>query len=99
MKNGQFKLHLQPTHDEAFTELRLSGSVLTALPPCELRRWVRQLSSWGDAPVELVLPVDVGSVAWFELWADAFSKVPARHLEARFALERPHRQRRGGYVG
>lgn len=95
MKDGQFKLYLQPTHDGAFTRLRLSGSVVTALPPCELRRWLRQLASWGDAPVELVLPVDVGSVEWFELWSYAVSEVPARHLQVRFSLERPDPRRRG----
>lgn len=88
MKNGQFKLHLRPTHGGRFTRMRLSGSVVSALPPCELRRWFRQLSSWGDAPVELVLPADVSSVEWFELWSYAVSEVPARHLQVRFVLKR-----------
>ena len=95
MKKDQFKLYLQPLNDGSFTRLRLCGSVVTAIPPCELKRWVRQLSNWSGSPVELVLPVDVGTVAWFELWSYAVSEIPARHLEVRFALKRRPRQPRG----
>jgi hypothetical protein len=98
MKKNPFKLHLQPLNDGSFTRLRLCGSVVTAIPPCELRRWVRQLSSWSDSPVELVLPVDVGTVAWFELWSYAISDIPARHLQVRFTLRRRPQQRRGDDV-
>lgn len=91
----EFKLYLKPMEDGSLTRLRLCGSVVTALPPCELSRLVRQLSSWSDAPVELVLPVDVGTVAWFELWTYAISEIPARHLQVRFTLKR-RRQPRGG---
>ena len=96
MKNGQLKLHLLPTEDGSFTELRLAGSVVTALPPCELRRGFRQLASWNDGPVELVLPVDVGSVAWFELWSDAVSEIPAHHLQIRFAIEQVNKHHHVG---
>ncbi len=95
MNKDSFKLHLQPLRDGSFTRLRLSGSVVTAIPPCELRRWVRQLSSWSDSPVELVLPVDVGTVAWFELWSYAISEIPTRQLEIRFTIGRRPRQPRG----
>ncbi len=95
MNKDPFKLYLKPLSDGSFTKLRLSGSVVTALPPCELRRWFRQLYSWADAPVELVLPVDFGSVAWFELWTHAVSDVPAHHLQLRFALQRRRRQTGG----
>lgn len=93
MRRDQFKLRLQPEPDSSFTRLRLSGSVLTALPPCEMKRWIRQLSTWSDSPVALVLPVDVGSAEWFELWTYAITDIPARHLQVHFSLQRrPLRQ-------
>lgn len=93
MKTDQFKLQLRPIRDGAFTQFRLCGPVPTALPPCELRRFFRQLSSWTDSPVELVLPADVNTAEWLELWSYAVSETPARHLQVRFTLERGPRQR------
>ena len=98
MKHDAFKLHLKPIDDGSFTRLRLCGSVVTALPPCELRRLVRQLWNWTGEPVELVLPVDAGSVAWFELWTYAISEIPAHHLQVRFTLKRRRQPHGGGDV-
>jgi len=95
MKHDAFKLSLKPIDDGSFTQLRLCGSVVTALPAREIRRLVKQLWSYTGEPVELVLPVDVGTVAWFELWTYAISEIPAHHLQVRFTLER-RRQRSGG---
>jgi hypothetical protein len=94
MKTDRFKLRLRPTRDGVFTQLRLCGLVPTALPPCELSRLLRQLSSWTGAPVEIALPADVHTAEWFELWTYALSELPAHLLQVRFTLKR-RRQRRG----
>lgn len=99
MQAKPFRVYLQPERDGSLTSMRLFGSVVTALPPCEIRRWVRQLATWSDAPVELVLPVDVGTARWFELWTYAVSDIPARHLQLRFRIRRPHHNRGRHHVG
>jgi hypothetical protein len=94
MRKGQFRLHVRPLCDGAFTRLLLCGSVVTAIPPCELRKLSAQLAFWSGWPVELVLPVDVGTAAWFEWWTSAVSETPAHHLEVRFTLEKHRHSRR-----
>src|SRR5512137_1336616 len=99
MKRSPFKLRLQSWHDGSLTQLHLSGSVITAPPAVELHPWIGQLSNWSNAPVELVLPADAGTVAWFELWGDAVSNIPVRHLQVRFiSFQRHHRAQRGRNV-
>jgi hypothetical protein len=95
MKNRPFELHVTPLHDASSSRLRLCGAVATAAPERTLRRWLLQLSRWSGCPVELVLPVDAGTAAWFESWTDAVSELPAHHLQIRFTLQRLHRPRRG----
>lgn len=88
MKKDPFKLRLQPSCDGSSTRLQLCGSVMAPKPPRDLGQWLRQLSRWTDAPVELALPVDVGTAAWFESWTDAVAELPAHHLLLRFTLQR-----------
>ena len=95
MKQDPFKLHLRWSDDDSFTRLCLRGSVVTAPPACEVEQLLTLLSRWSGSPVELVLSADCGSVAWFELWGDATSEVPARHLRVCFVPD-GHRRRRGG---
>jgi hypothetical protein len=95
MKPAPFMLRLRLSQDDSFTQLRLRGSVVTAPPACEVEQLLTLLSRWTGSPVELVLSVDCGSVAWFESWGDATSEVPARHLQVRFMPD-GHRHRRGG---
>jgi hypothetical protein len=99
MRTSPFSVYLQPEGDGSFTSLRLFGSVVTALPPCEIGRWIRQLAMWSGSPVELALPVEIGTAGWFELWTYAVSDIPARHLQLRFRLHRPHRKRGQRHVG
>jgi hypothetical protein len=93
MKQAPFKLRVDPLGDGSFTRLRLCGSVVTPLPPTEIRRLTRMLFGWTGDPVEIVLPVDKVSVGWFEWWSYAIADIPARHLRIRFDLKR---ERDGG---
>jgi len=95
MNQPHLKLHLHPRRGGAFSELRLSGCVTTAMPLRELRRWTRQLSRWSGGPVEFVLPADEGTDAWFQWWTDALRTIPERHLLVRFTVAAPERLRRG----
>lgn len=92
--NQPLRLHLRPSEDGLFTRMRLSGSVVTSVPPEELGQWIQQLSRWSGAPVELALPVDSGTAAWFDCWTSAISELPADRLQIRFVLHR-HRRCRG----
>lgn len=84
MKQGQPRLHLSPLHGGSFTRLRLSCSVVTALPPTELQRLLVMLSLWSGWPVRLVLSVDGAAGGWFDFWTDALEGVPEHHLELVF---------------
>ena len=86
---GQMQLHLSPQQGDAFTRWRLTGSTVTAIPHRELRRLFRTLSFWSGWPVELVLPVDVQTAAWFECWTEAIDATPADHLTVRFDVREP----------
>jgi hypothetical protein len=88
------RLHLRPSEDGLFTRMRLSGLVVTSVPARELEQWIQQLSRWSGGPVELVLPVDAGTAAWFDYWTSAISELPADRLQIRFVLHR-HRRCRG----
>lgn len=99
MKLDQFKLYLNPIRDGAFSQLRLFGPVITALPPDELLRLLKPLSSWTGNPVELVLPAELHTAGWLEFWADAISELPARHLHVRFTIKRPCQTESCNHVG
>ncbi len=95
MTNHLFDLRLQQAQDgTSCTQVYLRGSVPTAPPAGEVKQLLALLSQWSGSPVELVLSVDAGSVAWFELWGDATAEVPVRHLQVRFTLD-DHRHLRG----
>jgi hypothetical protein len=88
MKQSQLQITLKPLHDGSFTRWRLCGSVVTAVPHTQMRRLFKQLAFLSGWPVELVLPVDVGTAAWFEWWTDTIVDIPADHLQVRFAINR-----------
>ncbi len=92
MKKSQFKLLLRPLHCGSFSQLCLFGNAVTMPSPRTLGRLMGQLSLWSSAPVEFVLPVDVGTAKWFESWSYTISTIPAHHLEVRFVFHRHHAQ-------
>jgi len=86
MRKAQCSLYLLSENGGAHTRWRLYGHMATAIPAEELRSLFRMLTFWSGWPVELVLPVEAGTGAWFAWWSDAIAQVPVDHLHVRFAL-------------
>jgi hypothetical protein len=82
----QVTLELSPREDGSYTQLSLSASLPTALPPRELRRLFAMLAFWSGWPVSVVLRVDATTAGWCEWWTDALCAVRVRDLEVRFVL-------------
>jgi len=93
MKQGQFRVRLRPCCGGAFTQLRLSGCVPTAIPPRLAKQLTEILTFWSGWPVLLALPAVDATAGWCDLWADCLKDIPVRHLEIRFLL--PRRLSRG----
>lgn len=96
MRQGQMQLQLRPVLGGAYTELRLRGTVSTALPAPVVRRLLATLSLSSGWPVALALCVEADAAGWCELWSDALSSIAERHLEIRFVL--PRRRAAGRHV-
>jgi len=88
MKNGQMKIALTPEHGGAYTRLRLSGSVPTAIPRRTALWLARGLAFWSGWPVRCVLSVDREAACWCEWWTDLLADIPERHLELRYHVIR-----------
>lgn len=88
MKQGQFRVHLRPCCNGAYTRVLLCGSVPTAIPPRTLKRLAAMLTFWSGWPVALALFVGCETASWCEAWADSLQGIPERHLEIRFVLPR-----------
>jgi len=58
-------------------------------PTRELRHLFRKLSFWSGWPIELVLPADAATDAWFDSWTTAIDRVPVDHLHVRFDVSKP----------
>jgi hypothetical protein len=82
---NRMTLELRPLHGGSYTQLSLSGPVPSA--PRELRRLLTSFALWNGYPVDVVLSVDAETASWCEVWADALSTVPARHLEVCFEVK------------
>lgn len=100
MTNEPFELFLEQAQDDSPTTCVLLYGTLPASPPAdEVSRLLALLARWSGAPVELVLSVDAGTVAWFEAWGDATAEAPTSHLQVRFTLEDLHLPIGGHDVG
>ena len=86
---GQFHIRLQPQHGGAFTQWCVVGSTPTAVPSWQLDRLMQALSFWSGWRVELVLPVEVETVAWFSWWDGALTDIRPEHLRVRFSARPP----------
>ena len=92
---GQFHIHLQPEHGAAFTHGCVAGSAPTAVPSWQLDRLMQALCFWSGWPVELVLPAEVATVAWFSWWGGALADIAPEHLELRCVARRREGERDG----
>jgi hypothetical protein len=87
-------LELRPLHSGSYTQLSLTGPVPTA--PQGLRQLLALFALWNGYPVEVVLFVDGLTESWCEVWADALSSVPGRHLTLAFRVDAaPHESPNG----
>jgi hypothetical protein len=73
-------LRLKPAHRGAYTLVRATGVVPTAVPLRDLRRLARGLAFWSGYPVQCVLSVGTGDLGWCGWWLDHLSVIPADHL-------------------
>lgn len=85
-KPNRMTLALRPLQGGSYTQLLLLGPVPSAPVPLNLRRLLTMFSHWNGYPVEVVLSVDKQTAGWCEIWTDALSAVPARHLEVSFHI-------------
>jgi hypothetical protein len=85
---NEIKATLRALHGGAFTQITLSGPIVSAPPPASsLRRLFSQLAFWSGYPVHVVLSVNE-QAKWLETWAAALAAVPERHLRIEFRLVR-----------
>jgi hypothetical protein len=84
---NRLTLKLRALDGGAYTQLRLTGPVVTMPDRRQLRRLLSVLALWHGAPVDVVLCVD-GSAGWLEIWDDALQGVPARQASIRFLINR-----------
>ena len=83
-KPNRMTLELRPLLGGSYTQLSLRGPVPSAPP--DLRRLVTTLANWNGYPVDVALFVEPETANWCEVWADALSHVPGRHLEVCFKV-------------
>lgn len=89
-------LELYPLHGGSYTQLSLSGPVPSAPQGSGLRRLLTLFALWSGYPVDVVLFVDRPTASWSEVWVDALSSVPGRHLTVTFRAEvTPHEPQNG----
>ena len=84
-KPERMTLELSPLCGGSYTQFSLSGPVPSS--PRALRRLLTTFALWNGYPVDVVLSVDAQTASWCEVWADALSTVPARHLEVCFEVK------------
>jgi len=84
MHAGQVIIRLRPFEAGSFTLWSARGAVPTVIPPVQFRRLISGLAFRSGWPVRLALPVDAATVGWLEVWSEAISAVPERHLEVRY---------------
>ena len=80
-------MKLSPLYGGSFTRLSLSGPVVTVVPGRVLRPWLSQLAFWSGRPIRVVLGADAPA-SWLEVWTEALTAVPERHLRVEFRLPR-----------
>lgn len=83
MDRGKIAVQLWPVYGGAYTRLRATGVIPTAVPERELRRLVRGLAFWSGYPVQCALSVAGVDLGWCGWWLDRLAVVPGHHLELR----------------
>jgi len=85
-KPNRMRLELRPLNGGSYTQFSLSGPVPSAPQPQGLRRLLTMFALWNGCPVDVVLFVDGQTASWCEVWCDALTRVPVRHLEVSFVV-------------
>src|SRR5262245_7866270 len=88
MDHRRMTMEPPPAHGGAYTQIRVTGAVVTTPSVGDVRRLQAVLSFWHGGPVEVVLSVagTNGDSCWAELWDDVMREVPAHHAEIRFEV-------------
>ncbi len=81
-------LELRPLHEGAYTQMKLSGAVVTVPSTKDIRQLLAVLTFWHGGPVHVVLSVagTNADICWAELWDAVLQEVPARHADIRLEL-------------
>lgn len=77
--SNRMTLELRPLYGGSYTQLSLQGPLTSAPLPLNMRRLLTMFSHWNGYPVDVVLPVEVQTAGWCEVWTDALCAVPAGH--------------------
>jgi hypothetical protein len=88
MEETKMTLELRPLHEGAYTQIKLTGPVVTTPSARDLRRILAILAFWHGGPVHVVLSVAGTNedICWGELWDDAMRAVPGHHAEIRWQI-------------
>jgi hypothetical protein len=88
MENTKMTLELRPLHEGAYTQIKLSGPVVTTPSARDLRRLLAILAFWHGGAVHVVLSVAGTNeeICWGELWDDVMRAVPRHHAEIRWHI-------------
>jgi hypothetical protein len=88
MTDTTMTLELRPLHEGAYTQIKLSGPVVTTPSARDLRRLLAILAFWHGGAVHVVLSVAGTNeeICWGELWDDVLRAVPRHHAEIRWDI-------------
>ncbi len=83
-------LKLRPLHDGAYTQIKLSGPIVTAPQAPDVRKLLSVLWLWHGDPIDVALCVDGTNTGacWLEVWDDVLGRVPGRLLRTRYLVSR-----------
>jgi hypothetical protein len=88
MHDPRMTLELRPLQEGAYTQIRMSGPVVTVPSAKDMRRLMAVLTFWNGGPVHVVLSVagTNADICWAELWDAVLHEVPSRHAEIRVEI-------------
>jgi hypothetical protein len=88
MDKTRMTFELRPLHEGRYTQIRISGPVVTAPSATDMRRLMSVLAFWHGGPVHVVLSV-AGTdtdISWAALWDDVLGEIPVHHVEIRLEI-------------
>ena len=83
-------LKLRPLHAGAYTEITLSGPIVTAPQAPDVRKLFSVLWLWHGGRIDVALCVDGtnAGACWLDVWDDVLGRVPGRLLRAHYLISR-----------